>query len=361
MWWMGALIDPLQVQTWDLSQWQYVMRQSRRMRLFGRLAEGIALAGLESTVPSVVKPHLAGERHRSRARLRALKWVIDQTGQALNIIDAPRVLLKGAAYVAQDLPIAAGRLPSDLDILVPKAAIEVTLQRLKDHDWVEADLDAHDRRYYREWSHELPPMHNGRFELELDVHHGILPPIARSTVPTEPLLDRLMPSGVAGWWVLCPADQVLHSAAHLFFDSELRDRARDLVDLEGMFRHFSQHSEFWVDLLDRANRLQLREPLFLAVHFCSHWLGTPVPAAVRAELYQTSMSFVSQTWLLPLLTRALTSPGPDEVPMARQRLADLGVLVRYHLWRLPLRLLIPHLWHKSGRRPASQLESDDRA
>ena len=29
------------------------------------------------------------------------------------------VLLKGAAYVGQDLPIAAGRLSSDLDIMVP--------------------------------------------------------------------------------------------------------------------------------------------------------------------------------------------------------------------------------------------------
>jgi len=263
--------------------------------------------------------------------------------------------------VAQGLPIAAGRLPSDLDILVPKAAIDTTRQRLKDYDWREAELDAHDSKYYQEWSHELPPMHNGRFELELDVHHGILPPIARSTVPTEPLLDRLMPSGIDGWQVLCPVDQVLHSAAHLFFDSELRDRARDLVDLDGMFRHFSQHPEFWHDLQDRAGHLRLLEPLFLAVHFCTQWLGTPVPDSVHATLDRTSLSPVRRAWLLPVLARALTAPGPDDDALALQRLADLCVLVRYHLWRLPLHLLIPHLWHKSGRRPASQLESDDRA
>ena len=67
----------------------------------------------------------------------------------------PRVLLKGAAYIGQDLPIAAGRLPSDLDILVPQAHLPDAQARLTQAGWNAVALDDHDRRYYYEWSHEV--------------------------------------------------------------------------------------------------------------------------------------------------------------------------------------------------------------
>ena len=75
-----------------------------------------------------------------------------------------------------DLPIAAGRLPSDLDILVPRAHLGEAQSRLRDIGWVEPALDEHDRRYYLQWSHELPPMQHAEYSVELDVHHHILPP-----------------------------------------------------------------------------------------------------------------------------------------------------------------------------------------
>ncbi len=360
LWWLGALADPAEVKSWDLEQWQYVMRMSRRMRLFGRLAEGVNQAGLDAILPTVVRSHLLGEQRRSRARLRALRWVISQVTQALEIVDVPKVLLKGAAYVVQGLPIAQGRLPSDVDILVPKSAIYEVQRRLLDHDWLETVLDEHDQRYYREWSHEMPPMRNARFELELDLHHAILPPVARTKVATEVLLDRLTPSGLPGWHVLCPADQVLHSAAHLFFESELQDRARDLIDIDGLIRHFDVHPEFWDDVMDRAVCLTLVEPLFLALRLCTAWLDTPVPKKIRAQLDRSGPGPLRRAWLLPMMESALTSVGPDDCETSGHRMAALGVLLQYHLWRMPMHLLIPHLWHKSTRRPAPAVESDDR-
>jgi hypothetical protein len=105
----------------------------------------------------------------------------------------------------------------------------------------DAELDAHDQRYYREWSHEVPPMQHPVHAVELDLHHNILPPVARTTVDADRLLQRLRPSRWAPWSVFDPADQMLHSAAHLFLDAEPRDRVRDLVDLDGLGRHFGQH------------------------------------------------------------------------------------------------------------------------
>ena len=57
-------------------------------------------------------------------------------------------------------------------------------------------------------------------------------------IDADALLGRLQPSKWHPWQVLHPVDQVLHCAAHLFLDSDLRDRIRDLVDLDGLFRHF---------------------------------------------------------------------------------------------------------------------------
>lgn len=216
--WLQALHQPERVLGWDLSRWQLIVRLSRRLRLLGRLAESVEAAGLMSEVPSVVSPHLTAELRMSRARLKVMAWTVEQMGCTFQDAKHPIVLLKGAAYLAQRISICAGRLPSDLDILVPHHALTQAQERLKEHGWWEVDLDEHDRQYYREWSHEIPPMHHERFGIELDLHHNILPPVAQIRVDDARLLQRLHPSGWSHWMVLAPVDQVLHCAAHLILD-----------------------------------------------------------------------------------------------------------------------------------------------
>jgi len=53
-----------------------------------------------------------------------------------------------------------------------------------------------------------------------------------------------------------------------------------------------------------------------------------------------------RTWLLPLLGSALMPTEPDDSPSLRQGVAAIALLARYHRQRMPLRLLVPHLWHK---------------
>jgi hypothetical protein len=349
--WLAALADPRLAQGWSLADWQRVLRLTRRLRLLGRLAEALDAAGLTATLPAVVQAHLLSERRASRFRLLALNWTAEHVAQTLAGADYPCVLLKGGAYVAQGLPIAAGRLPSDLDILVPRASLANAQQRLKAHGWQEQALDAHDQRYYHEYSHEVPPMRHPRFAMELDLHHAILPPVARTTTDMALLLARVVPSGQPGWQVLCPVDQVLHSAAHLFLDSELRDRLRDLVDLDGLMRLFSQRRrDFWDDLGARAAELGLEQPLALACHFCALWLDTPVPPALQRRLAARALNPVRRAWLLPLLDAVLTPTEPDATDTRAQNRAATVLLARYHAQRMPLRLLLPHLWHKARKR-----------
>jgi hypothetical protein len=138
----------------------------------------------------------------------------------------------------------------------------------------------------------------------------------------------------------------LHSASHLFHDSEVRGRLRDLVDMDGLMRHFGTDPDFWPGLPARARELGLSESLALACHFLVRWLGTPVPATALREIEAAGPQGLSRWWLRGLFATLLVPTHPDLLPPLRQEVAAQLLLLRYHLWRMPLRILLPHLWHK---------------
>ena len=359
--WLKALLSPERVLGWSLQDWDRVVRLARQHRLLARLACVIDRAGLVDAVPPEARRHLRGAQQLSLARTRAMLWAIERLPVMIDNPSIPLVLLKGAAYVAQGLPIAEGRLPSDLDILVPKQKLPEMRFRLAHAGWSEPALNAHDLRYYLEWSHELPPMQHARHAVELDVHHNILPPRAGRMPDMALLFDRLTPSRWPQWQVLSPADQYLHSAAHLFFDSEPRDRVRDLVDMDGLFRHFGSDMNFGADLLQRAKLLGLVEPLALACHFTQAWLDTPVPAQLQAALREEGAGSQRLRWLVPMMDAVLRPTEPDRFDALRKRLALTAVLGRYHWHRMPMHILVPHLWRKwraAGSRPSGSSTDD---
>jgi hypothetical protein len=344
--WVAALREPELVRAWTLRDWDRVVRLGRRLRLLARLAESLAAAGLLDAVPEPARRHLVAEQRVSLYRTAAMTWALVRIRAALGAPAYPCVLLKGAAYLGQGLPIAPGRMPSDVDILVPRAHLADAQRRLRADGWAEQELDAHDQRYYREWSHEVPPMRHPLHLIELDLHHGIRPPVGVFPVDADALLAGIQPSAWPGWHVLQPVDQLLHCAVHLVMDSELRDRLRDLVDLDGLLRHFGRDAGFVEALLDRAGALGLREPLAIAARRCIAWLDTPIPSAAQRELASWEPRGLRRAWLLPMLDALLTPTDPDRAAPWTQSLAAALFLARHQAGRLPLRLLVPHVWHK---------------
>lgn len=342
--WLAALRDPAQAARWTAADWDRAVRLARRLRLLARLGESLDAAGMLAQVPPAAARHLRAEMRLARWQTRALAWLAERAGAALDGAPYPRVLLKGAAYVADGLALGRGRLPSDLDILVPRAHLADAQARLAAAGWSELALDTHDRRYYHEWSHEAPPMRHPAHPLELDLHHNILPPVARLTVDADRLLARVRPSGWPGWQALDPLDQILHSAAHLFQDPELTDRLRDLADLDALCRLHAGRPDFWPALLQRAHELGLGQPLWLALHFLRAWFALPLPQGPALD------ALGPPRWqrgaLLALLRSVLTPIEPDAAPGTARRLAGRAWLLRHHLGRMPLRLLLPHAWHK---------------
>jgi hypothetical protein len=265
-------------------------------------------------------------------------------------VDAPVVLLKGAAYLMSNLPAARGRLFSDIDIMVPKELIGSVEGALFAAGWISDERDPYNQRYYREWMHEIPPLRHVQRNTFIDLHHTITPPTSRFKVDGGRLLNKIVPlQGYRGLHVLAPPDMVLHSAVHLFQEGEFGHGLRDLLDLKDLLEHFSKETDFWIKLFDRADELGLQIPLFHALFHIHRLFGYAPPAewADRvSKLAPPAPARIAMGWLLGLALR------PDH-PSCDTRWSSLArwlLYVRSHILRMPLYLVVPHLIRKAWMR-----------
>ncbi len=347
----AALTEPESATQGSLADWDLLVRQAQRAALAARLHADLGARQLLDQVPAAPRRHLESAAAVAAQQHRLVRWEVEQIHRALRGNGIPIVLLKGAAYVMAGLPCARGRLFADLDILVPRAALADAELALFTAGWVADRLDAYDLRYYRQWMHELPPLKHIKRESVIDLHHTILPPTARLKPDPQLLLAAARSlDGYPDLYVLCPADIVLHSATHLFHEGEFVHGLRDLADLDDLLRHFTAADPgFWAQLTSRAADLDLSGPLYYALRYAGHLLGTPIPADTLAALSGAGPGAVKRPLMDALFERALTPhhPSCDDwlSPLARWLL-----YVRAHYLRMPLRLLIPHLMRKAWTR-----------
>ncbi|MCS6944160.1 MAG: nucleotidyltransferase family protein, partial [Sutterellaceae bacterium] len=263
-------------------RWELLLRTARAARLLGVLAERVQAALPIAALPPLAQRHLAAGRNEARFRRQKTLYLL-ATIEPLLRACGKVVLLKGAAYIVQDLPVAAGRLPADVDVLVPRRALPALERALLEAGWEFEKTDPYDQHYYRAWTHELPPLQCAGQALELDLHHALLPPRGRLRPDIEAVLAAAVPIEGTAYHALNPADQVLHAAAHLFQDSDCTNRLRDLVDIDALLRHYAAaDAAFWPALLARAQRLQLGRPLWYALAAACAWLQLALPPPVEA-------------------------------------------------------------------------------
>jgi len=336
--------------------WDLLLRQARASALVGRLAHVIEQYGLVDVVPATVWRHLAGEQRFAQRLAHDVRQEVERVAEPLRQAGVGVVLLKGAAYVMDDLPPAQGRNFSDIDILVPRADVAVAERFLKIAGWRSKELDRWDERFYRAWMHEVPPLIHRVRESVVDLHHTIVPQTARIRLDARLLLEAARPAALDPTIkVLAPADMVLHAATHLFNEGEFDRGLRDLADLDLLLRHFGQTPGFWSMLLRRADQLDLRQPAWYLLRYTARFLGTPVPAETlrQAMRFAPAMPSVMDR----LFAAALTPPHPSCRGM-QAHLALMMLYSRAHHLRLPLHLLIPHLLRKSFKRGAGVTQVD---
>ena len=328
-----------------LQDWDSTVVLARRSRLLGVVSYRVlGKDALVGKLPDKVVGHLVSAARFSKHRVQLLEQELAAVTASMPP-DIPTALLKGAAYCKQKLDMAQGRLPSDLDLMVERKDLPRAEATLKEAGWESGVQDDYDQRYYREWSHEIPPMRRPGSPVEIDLHHTITPVTGRLAPNENVLFSDLQPLNTTRLKVLHPLDQVLHAVVHLFQDSELSGKLRDLVDIDGLIREHVVAANQWDTLFKRSRMHGFDRPLWYALRYCNRLFALDVPAndmALPSALEIRAMDLMLPSILLPRL--------PGRPGGASTRLANLAGLVRYHWLRMPPALLAKHLFVKSVRR-----------
>lgn len=340
-----ALLRPERLIRSDLSQWDILIRKAKRAGLLARIECLLAERDLLASVPMQPRMHLESARIVAANEQRIMRWEISRIQRALASVDTPIIFLKGAAYLMAGLANAKGRLSSDIDILVAKNMLPQVEKALIEHGWEHVKLEDYDQLYYRTWAHELPPLRHRDRNTVVDVHHTILPLTGRLHPDAAKLLQAAEPLLDAKHRFLAPTDLLLHSAAHMFQDGDLKQALRELVDIDELMRHFSHRTDFWAQLFERAVEMDLSRPLYYALRYSHEYLSTPIPETVLRKSQKwtpiwPALEFMDQ------LVRLIIEPAVGRLETKRRRLAKLILFARSHWLRMPPWLLVRHFTHK---------------
>jgi hypothetical protein len=359
---IAALLDPGAVARLAPRALNDVLLRAQRCGLLARLEWRLRQRGQLEGLPLKARDHLEAARIGAESTQTAVRFEVNRVRRALGDRDVPIVLLKGAAYLLADLPPAHGRTVGDLDVLVPRERIDEVERVLVEEGWAVAALDPYDQRYYREWTHEIPPLEHPQRETPLDIHHTIAPLTSRVRPDAAALLAAAEPLATAPLRVLSPPDMVLHSAVHLFND-EVGKPLRDLFDIDGLLRHFGGREGFWDELVVRARLHGLGRPLHYALRHASRILGTPVPPATLAAVAEWAPAAPLGTLMDRLFTQYFVPESPER-PRRAAAIARAMLYLRAHWLRMPPAMLLRHLAVKAVRRLRDRLarkprEDDD--
>ncbi|MFU8858342.1 MAG: nucleotidyltransferase family protein [Deferrisomatales bacterium] len=342
---LETLRDPSRAVSLTPAEWGRLLPLAQRARVLARLGALLGEQGLLGRIPDAAAERMEGALALARHRQTLARWEVDRLERALTGI--PVALLKGTAYVLAGLPPARGRGFADVDLLVPFDRLGEVEARLTAGGWEFSNLDAYDQRYFRRWMHELPPLKHPQRQVEVDVHHALLPRTARLHPDSARLWEQTRTLPGTTFQMLSPCDLVLHSATHLFYHSELDGDLRDLVDLHDLLGHFGEEGDFWDRLPPRAQELDLLRPLHYALRYCRRLLGTPVPETVLQAVGRRGGPGPAAGGMMD----ALVPRGLLPVPAGRGRLAARAarwlLYVRSHWLRMPPLLLTRHLFHKA--------------
>lgn len=343
---INALARPGSLADLTVDEWGILLRQARRAKVLARVALDAREHGLYGQLPEKVRDHFAAASANAASHERSIYWEINRIERALADLEIPILLLKGAAYALARLPPARGRLVSDVDIMVPKEALDLVEAALQRHGWEEVMPEPYDQRYFRSWMHELPPLCHRERGTFVDVHHTILPKTSRLRPDPQKLWESARALGRPRVYTLAPADMVLHSAAHLFHDGEINLGIRDLADINDLLKHFGGEKGFWQGLVPRALELDLVRPLFYALRYAARLLGTPVPRDVLGAARAGAPPGPIRALMDRLVPRALIPSHPDQSDRSAKN-AILLLYMRSHWLKMPPLLLAAHLTRKA--------------
>lgn len=343
-----VLQNPRMMTELDVEGWNDLFFQARLLKLEGRLACDALDQEIWEKLPAKAQQILTNAKISVEAQQRKIMWEVNRIRRALMGFEGKIILVKGGAYIAQNLPCARGRHSVDIDILVAKNTLDRVEDYLLKAGYESQLLNEYDQKYYREWAHELPPLVHPDRLVEVDVHHTIL----QVTNKLSPQIDLMIEAAVPvddQISVLEPPDMLLHSIVHQFVDGTLKSSLRNLLEQHEMYTDFGRDPDFWTNFMARTELLGIGRPVFYSLRYCHYFLGTEIPEQVRRTSTRSSPGFI-QLKLMDLMVKYCMVPYGKKRSKILDYLYTNGLFIRSHWLRMPPIMLASHLLRKLFRR-----------
>ena len=350
-----VLKEPNLMTELSVLEWNVLLKEAKIANLGGRLAADASMLGFTKDLPLKGQNLFKSFSYQSASSERMIRWEMNRVRRALKESNDKIILLKGATYIAKNLNCAKGRISVDLDILVAKNRIDFAEELFLAAGWEHQVENDYDQKFYREYSHELPPMVHPDRQISIDVHHSILPVTSRAYPDMKKLIDGAVPIE-GGFYTFSNEDIILHSIVHQFQDGEVRSSLRNLLEQHDMLEEFGNDPEFWKRLVPRALDLGFTRSLYYSLRYCKMIMGTKVPDAVFSELNPHGPSGLTK-WLMDFMVPGVISPTLGAKGL-RRWFSMNGLYIRSHWLRMPPMLLAKHLTIKFFRRFKSDEQID---
>lgn len=220
---------------------------------------------LETTPPAAATGrlpalYLEDQYEANRTRNAALRAELAEIVRALNGVGIEPVVLKGGALLlAPGRLDPAARVMRDLDLLIPKPAVNRAVSAVARIGFREIDTGLPP-------AHHHPPLLRDGGPASVELHWDLLAPQARAMLPTAAALRSTLPCPTEGGLarILAPAQRLLHNLLHAqVVDRAHRRHAFKLRDLHE-FTLLARHSGTPVDWEAMADGLRS--------HGGGHWL-----------------------------------------------------------------------------------------
>ncbi|MDP5037091.1 MAG: nucleotidyltransferase family protein [Alishewanella sp.] len=339
-----CFFEPEFARTLTADQWEPLVRVLRNQQLLARYSLRYKQAGVFSSLPEYTQHHMRNAEIIASKQYRQIDAEARELVTFLATVKVIPVFLKGTAYALQtNLTVGLGRTFSDIDILVPKLSIHEVEQRLAISGYLGEAIGNYDNYYYRNWTHEIPPIRHHNRGTVIDIHHNLIPPIS-GRAPDIKAFNRHIITTEKGYAVLDLPAITLHSLVHLLFNEDFKNAFRDLTDLHLLFEDFSDDD--WTKIINLSVETGFMFELMLATRYCNNILQTDIPAWVCQQLEQIK----PKAWRMRLLDFIFGYTLLPKHPLTtskKQKLAVFFAFVRGHFLKMPLHILLGHLTMKS--------------
>lgn len=338
------LIFHNEIPTVEIKQWENLIHVLREVNLLAACYFKLKKADKLASIPSFAFKHMKSAAIYSSRQSEQVTFECKLLQKILDTENIPSVFLKGASYTLRKSENSEGRVYSDVDLLVAKSDISKAENALSKHAWCTKKVSEYDNKYFREWSHEIPPMFNIHRGTVLDLHHNILLPISGRQVNVELLTEncQLIDSS---YTVLSYAATILHSIVHLIINEDLSNGYRDILDITTLIKE-NNSPEFWQEIISLSSTLGFNNELYLALSLSRKYANLAIPDNVWLN-FSEQKNNSKLNFLLNHIYYFALQPHSPAIQTFKHKIAITIAYFLGHLQKMPLKILIPHLLTKS--------------